>query len=130
MALAGAIVAACAPAAPPTNTAAPAKPTEAPKPGPELRNKGVVQPLTPFIQKDTKWATNDQKQFFPGNIANYTAQGQQWGYPVVGHPGNLQYYINTDMAAKVGAKLPDASTKWHWTFEQAMDVFSKGTQKG
>ncbi|HZR01256.1 MAG TPA: extracellular solute-binding protein [Chloroflexota bacterium] len=98
--------------------------------GPELRNKGVVQPLTPFIQKDTKWAQNDQKQFFPGNIANYTAQGQQWGYPVVGHPGCLQYYINTDMAAKVGAKLPDASSNWHWTFDQAMDIFAKGTQKG
>src|SRR5439155_8665051 len=35
--------------------------------GPEMRNKGVVQPLTPFIQKDTKCATNDHKQFFPGN---------------------------------------------------------------
>jgi multiple sugar transport system substrate-binding protein len=98
--------------------------------GPEMRNKGLVQSLSPFIQKDTKWAQNDQKQFFPGNIANYTAEGQQWGYPVVGHPGCLQYYINTDMAAKVGAKLPDASTGYHWTFEQAIDVFTKGTQKG
>ncbi|HEY3107162.1 MAG TPA: extracellular solute-binding protein [Chloroflexota bacterium] len=96
----------------------------------ELRFKGVIQPLTPFIQKDTKWAQNDQKQFFPGNITNYTSEGQQWGYPVVGHPGCLQYYMNTDMANKVGAKLPDASTGYHWTFEQAVDAFTKGTQKG
>jgi ABC-type glycerol-3-phosphate transport system substrate-binding protein len=97
---------------------------------PELRMKGVVQSLTPFIQKDTKWAQNDQKQFFPGNIANYTAEGQQWGYPVVGHPGCLQYYMNTTMAEKVGAKLPDQSTGYKWTFDQAVEVFQKGTQKG
>jgi ABC-type glycerol-3-phosphate transport system substrate-binding protein len=98
--------------------------------GPELRFKGVVQSLTPFIQKDTKWAQADHKQFFPGNIANYTAEGQQWGYPVVGHPGCLQYYVNQTMADKLGIKLPDASTGYHWTFEQATEIFNKATQKG
>ena len=97
---------------------------------PELRQKGVIQSLTPFIQKDTKWATEDQKQFFPGNIANYTAEGQQWGYPVVGHPGCLQYYTNTTMAEKLGIKLPTEANKYAWTLDEAVKIFQTGTQKG
>jgi ABC-type glycerol-3-phosphate transport system substrate-binding protein len=93
---------------------------------PELRNKEVIQSLTPFINRDTQWNQNDHKQFWPGNIANYTAQGQQWGYPLVGHPGQNQYYSNVTALEAAGVQLPVQDGKW--TQEQAIEIFKKGTK--
>ncbi len=93
---------------------------------PELVAKGVIQSLSPFIKKDTVWANNDHKQFWPANIQNYTVKGEQWGYPVVGHPGCLQYYFNVDKLTKAGAKLPGDDGKW--TLEQALEVYRAGTK--
>ena len=86
----------------------------------ELRAKQVIQPLDSFIKADKTWAENDHKQFWPGNIATYTIQGQQWGYPVVGHPGCLHYYYNIDHLTTMKAPLPPVdldkktfdSSKW------------------
>jgi len=91
----------------------------------ELSNKGVIQSLTPFINKDTKWNQNDQKQFWPGNIQNYMYKGDQWGYPVVGHPGAIQHYTNLDMAAKAGKPAPGDTGVW--TNDQAVEVFKAMT---
>ena len=86
----------------------------------ELRAKQVIQPLDGFIKTDKTWADNDHKQFWPGNIATYTLQGQQWGYPVVGHPGALHYYYNIDHLTAMNAPQPPVdlekktfdSSKW------------------
>ncbi len=86
----------------------------------ELRAKEVIQPLDPFIKADKEWAENDHKQFWPGNIATYTIQGQQWAYPVVGHPGCLHYYYNIDHLTAMKAPMPPVdlekktfdSSKW------------------
>ena len=74
----------------------------------ELQLKGVVQALDTYIKSDTNWAENDQKQFWPGNLATYTIQGQQWGYPMVGHPGAIEHFYNIDILTKNGAPLPPA----------------------
>lgn len=89
----------------------------------ELVNKNVLASVTPFINKDTKWNQNDQKQFWPGNIANYMMKGEQWGYPVVGHPGCVQYFVNLDHAEKQGVKLPTADGKW--TIDEAVAASQK-----
>ena len=86
----------------------------------ELQLKNVVQPLDSYIKADKSWATNDQPQFWSGNIATYTIQGQQWGYPIVGHPGAIEYFYNVDVLQKQGDGLPPADmdkltfdyTKW------------------
>jgi multiple sugar transport system substrate-binding protein len=72
----------------------------------ELRLKGVVQALDALIKSDKAWAEKDHSQFWPGNIRTYTEQGQQWGYPMVGHPGALHYFFNIDQLQKNGAPLP------------------------
>ncbi|HEV8634902.1 MAG TPA: sugar ABC transporter substrate-binding protein [Chloroflexota bacterium] len=92
----------------------------------ELVNKGVIQSLTPFINKDTKWNQNDQKQFWPGNIANYMYKGDQWGYPVVGHPGCIQHYTNLSMADKVGKPAP--ADTGQWTQDQIIEIYKAMTQ--
>ncbi len=97
---------------------------------PELQAKGVLQSLDQFINKDTAWKDNDQKQFFPGNIANYTIEGKQWGFPVVGHRGCVQYYMNTDMLSKTGAKMPAAENGYKWTIDDAVALFKAGTKTG
>jgi ABC-type glycerol-3-phosphate transport system substrate-binding protein len=43
----------------------------------ELQLKGVPQALDPHIKADKNWSDNDQPQFWPGNLATYTIQGQQ-----------------------------------------------------
>jgi multiple sugar transport system substrate-binding protein len=86
----------------------------------ELQIKGVLQPLDSYIKGDKAWSDNDQPQFWPGNLATYTIQGQQWGYPMVGHPGAIEHFYNIDYLTKVGAGLPPADvvnktfdyTKW------------------
>jgi ABC-type glycerol-3-phosphate transport system substrate-binding protein len=73
-----------------------------------------------LIKADKNWSENDQPQFWPGNIATYTIQGQQWGFPMVGHPGAIEYFYNIDVLQKNGAPLPPADmtaltfdyTKW------------------
>src|SRR6185437_5757456 len=60
----------------------------------------------------------------------YTIQDKQWGFPMVGHPGAVQHYVNTDMAGKLGVKLPDASTGFKWTTDDAIQTFQTLTQKG
>ncbi len=97
---------------------------------PELVAKNVIQAVTPFIQADKAWAENDDKQFWAGNIANYTIKGQQYGYPVVGHPGAIQHYMNVDMTDAAGFKLPSADNGYKWTTDQAVDLYQKLTQKG
>lgn len=96
----------------------------------ELQAKNVVQPLDTFINQDATWKTNDQAQFWPANIATYSIQGKQWGFPMVGHPGCVQHYVNTDMASKLGVKIPDASTGFKWTIDDAVQMFQTLTQKG
>lgn len=102
----------------------------------ELKIKGVIQPLDPFIKKDKAWADNDHKQFWPGNIATYTIQGQQWGYPIVGHPGCIHYYYNIDHLSRHGAKLPPADLDRltfdmrRWRLEDALETFTGAMVRG
>jgi len=97
---------------------------------PELQAKNVLQPLDTFINQDATWKTSDHSQFWPANVAMYTIQGKQWGYPMVGHPGCLQYYLNTDMLTKLGVKIPDASSGFKWTIDDAVQMFKTATQTG
>lgn len=80
----------------------------------ELQLKGVVRDLNSLYQGDTNWTNNDLKQFWPGNIATYTRQGKLYGLPVVGHPGAVQYYVNTTMVQKLGLKMPPADGNWSY----------------
>jgi len=102
----------------------------------ELQLKNVVQPLDSYIKADTSWAQNDQPQFWPGNINTYTIQGQQWGYPIVGHPGAIEYFYNIDVLTKAGSTLPPADmtnltfdyTKWK--IADFLEILPKGQVVG
>lgn len=72
----------------------------------ELRLKNVVQALDSYIKADKQWNDKDQPQFWPGNIQTYSAVGQQWGYPMVGHPGDIHYFFNIDQLDKTKAGMP------------------------
>ncbi|MDQ6674507.1 MAG: sugar ABC transporter substrate-binding protein [Chloroflexota bacterium] len=78
----------------------------------ELQIKGIVRDLDSLYQSDQQWMSNDQKQFWPGNIKTYTRQGKLWGLPIVGHPGAVQYYVNRTMVEKAGLKMPSADGTW------------------
>ena len=91
----------------------------------EMVNKGVLASVTPHINKDTVWNQAEFKQFWPGNLANYTIKGEQWGFPLVGHPGQVQYYTNVDLLTKLGAKLPLEDGKW--TTAQALEIWKLAT---
>jgi ABC-type glycerol-3-phosphate transport system substrate-binding protein len=80
----------------------------------ELHIKGILHDLNSLWASDQEWMSNDQKQFWPGNIATYTQDGKVWGLPVVGHPGALQYYVNTTMVQKMGLKMPPADGSWSY----------------
>ncbi|MCC6174979.1 MAG: sugar ABC transporter substrate-binding protein [Chloroflexi bacterium] len=92
----------------------------------ELQLKGVVHDLNSLWASDKEWQDKDQKQFWSGNIKTYTREGKVWGLPVVGHPGNLQYYINKTMIEKAGLKMPPADG--NWTFED-LQTLAKGLTK-
>ncbi|MER3404028.1 MAG: hypothetical protein C4289_01645 [Chloroflexota bacterium] len=102
----------------------------------ELKLKGVIQALDPYIKQDKAWAENDHKQFWPANIQTYTIDGQQWGYPVVGHPGCIHHYYNVDLLKKQGAKLPPADLERltfdidKWRLEDAVALYVAGTIRG
>jgi ABC-type glycerol-3-phosphate transport system substrate-binding protein len=89
----------------------------------ELHIKGIVRDLNSLWQSDQQWMSNDQKQFWPGNIKTYTRDGKVWGLPIVGHPGAQQYYVNTTMVQKLGLKMPPADGSW--TFDD-MAALAKG----
>jgi ABC-type glycerol-3-phosphate transport system substrate-binding protein len=80
----------------------------------ELQLKGILHDLDSLYANDAEWKEKDQKQFWPGNLKTYTREGKLWGLPVVGHPGNLQYYINKTMIEKAGVKMPPADGKWSY----------------
>src|SRR5215207_1358326 len=89
----------------------------------ELYLKKVVHDLDSLWKDDKEWLDKDQKQFWPGNIKTYTLGGKVWGLPVVGHPGNVNYYINKTMVEKAGLKMPPNDA--NWTFEE-MTALAKG----
>ncbi len=97
---------------------------------PELQAKGVLRSLDEFINKDTAWKDTDQKQFWPGNIANYTIDGKQWGYPVVGHPGCIQHYMNLDIVRTLGTKIPEEASCFKWTIDDAVALYKAATKTG
>src|SRR5437879_10140108 len=66
------------------------------------------------------------KQFWADNLATYTRQGKLYGLPVVGHPGAVQYYVNTTMVQKLGLKMPPADGSW--TFDDMLTL-AKGMTK-
>ena len=86
----------------------------------ELHIKGILHDLDSLWAADQKWTANDQKQFWPGNIKTYTRDGKVWGLPVVGHPGAVQYYVNTTMVKKLGLKMPTADGSWSYDDMQAL----------
>ena len=86
----------------------------------ELHIKGILHDLDSLWAGDQKWIANDQKQFWPGNIKTYTRDGKVWGLPVVGHPGAMQYYVNTTMVQKLGLKMPPADGSWSYDDMQAL----------
>src|SRR5712691_9095893 len=92
----------------------------------ELQLKGVVRDLNSLYEGDQQWTGNDLKQFWKGNLATYTRQGKLWGLPIVGHPGGVQYYVNTTMVQKLGLKMPPADG--NWTFDDMLTL-AKGLTK-
>lgn len=78
----------------------------------ELQLKNVVRELNSLYASDQQWSNNDLKQFWKGNLATYTRDGKLYGLPVVGHPGAVQYYVNTTMVQKLGLKMPPADGSW------------------
>jgi ABC-type glycerol-3-phosphate transport system substrate-binding protein len=92
----------------------------------ELQIKGVLRDLNSLYQGDQQWLNNDFKQFWPGNLKTYTLNGKLWGLPVVGHPGNVQYYVNSTMIQQLGLKMPPADG--NWSFDDLMTL-AKGLTK-
>jgi ABC-type glycerol-3-phosphate transport system substrate-binding protein len=92
----------------------------------EFQIKGVVRDLNSLYEGDQKWNSTDLKQFWKGNLATYTRQGKLWGLPMVGHPGAVQYYVNTTMVQKLGLKMPPADGSW--TFDDMLTL-AKGLTK-
>jgi len=92
----------------------------------ELQLKGVLHDLNSLYEGDQQWVANDLKQFWKGNLATYTRQGKLWGLPIVGHPGSVQYYVNTTMVQKLGLKMPPADG--NWTFDDMLTL-TKGLTK-
>src|SRR5207237_2946333 len=80
----------------------------------EFQLKGVLHDLNSLYQGDQDWMSKDMKQFWAGNLATYTRQGKLYGLPVVGHPGAVQYYVNTTMVQKLGLKMPPADGSWSY----------------
>jgi multiple sugar transport system substrate-binding protein len=80
----------------------------------ELQLKNVARELTSLYQSDQDWSNNDMKQFWPGNLKTYTREGKLYGLPVVGHPGAVQYYVNSTMIQKAGLKMPPADGNWKY----------------
>jgi ABC-type glycerol-3-phosphate transport system substrate-binding protein len=92
----------------------------------ELHIKGIMHDLDSLWASDQDWIAKDQKQFWPGNIKTYTQDGKVWGLPVVGHPGALQYYVNTTMVKKLGLKMPPADG--NWTYDDMLALAKGLTQ--
>jgi len=92
----------------------------------ELQLKNVVRELNSLYQSDQQWVNNDLKQFWKGNLATYTRDGKLYGLPVVGHPGAVQYYVNTTMVQKLGLKMPPADG--NWTYDDMLTL-AKGLTK-
>ena len=92
----------------------------------EFQLKGVVRDLNSLYEGDTQWVNNDLKQFWPGNLKTYTINGKLWGLPVVGHPGAVQYYVNTTMVQALGLKMPPADG--NWTYDDLLSL-AKGLTK-
>jgi arabinogalactan oligomer/maltooligosaccharide transport system substrate-binding protein len=92
----------------------------------EMQLKGVVRELNSLYESDQQWSNADLKQFWKGNLATYTRQGKLWGLPMVGHPGAVQYYVNTTMVQKLGLKMPPADG--NWSFDD-MVALAKGLTK-
>ncbi len=92
----------------------------------ELQLKKVVHDLNSLWETDKEWQDKDQKQFWPGNIKTYTREGKVWGLPVVGHPGNVDYYINKDMVTKAGLKMPPDDG--NWSFDDLLTLAKGLTQ--
>src|SRR5215213_9459177 len=92
----------------------------------ELQIKKVVHDLDSLWADDKEWLDKDQKQFWEGNIKTYTREGKVWGLPVVGHPGNVNYYINKTMVEKAGLKVPPDDG--NWTFEDLKTIAKGLTQ--
>src|SRR5207248_4705465 len=80
----------------------------------EMQLKGVVRDLNSLYEGDQEWVKNDLPQFWKGNLATYTRDGKLWGLPLVGHPGAVQYYVNTSMVQKLGLKMPPADGNWSY----------------
>ena len=80
----------------------------------ELHIKNILHDLDSLWAGDQNWIAKDQKQFWPGNIKTYTQDGKVYGLPVVGHPGAVQYYVNTTMVQKLGLKMPTADGSWSY----------------
>jgi multiple sugar transport system substrate-binding protein len=94
---------------------------------PELMGKGVIQALSPFIAGDKAWSDYDQKQIWPAGIGTYSFKGQQWGFPVVGHPGQVHHYLNVDLITKAGGKVPDEKNGFKWTNDDALAMYKAVT---
>jgi ABC-type glycerol-3-phosphate transport system substrate-binding protein len=92
----------------------------------ELQIKKVVRDLDSLYASDQQWTSNDQKQFWAGNLRTYTREGKLWGLPMVGHPGAVQYYINRTMVEQAGLKMPTGDG--NWTFDDALTL-AKGLTK-
>ncbi|HEY2596495.1 MAG TPA: hypothetical protein VGK33_21600 [Chloroflexota bacterium] len=92
----------------------------------EFQLKNVVHDLNSLYDGDQQWVNNDLKQFWPGNLKTYTINGKLWGLPLVGHPGSVQYYVNTTMVQALGLKMPPADG--NWSYDDLMTL-AKGLTK-
>jgi ABC-type glycerol-3-phosphate transport system substrate-binding protein len=92
----------------------------------EFQLKGVARDLNSLYEGDQQWLNNDMKQFWPSNLKTYTINDKLWGLPVVGHPGAVQYYVNTTMVQQLGLKMPPADG--NWSYDDLMTL-AKGLTK-
>jgi multiple sugar transport system substrate-binding protein len=74
--------------------------------------QGVLASLTPYIKK----SNFNTKRFYPRLLNGFKYKGQIYGFPKDWSP--LAMYVNTDMLAKAGAKVPTTWTQLRSTAQK------------
>lgn len=92
---------------------------------PAFAGKQVMQPITPYMQRDKY----DASDFWPVPLSQYATRGSQYGLPR-GVASNVLYY-NSDLFKKFGLSLPP--TDWtgsSWNWQSFLEAGAKLSQAG